>query len=60
MTALSDMSRDALVRELRIALAIRNVQRAKQIKYWLAKRKPRDKVAEQVTGNYWWNSESNC
>ncbi len=60
MTVLSDMSRDALVRELRIAIALGNVQRIKQIKFLLANRKPRDKVAEQVTGNYWWNSESNC
>ena len=54
--ALSDMSRDALIRELRIAQALSDIERTRKIKFLLAKRKPRDKVAEQVAGNYWWNS----
>ncbi len=58
--ALSDMSRDALIRELRIATSRLDLERMRQIKFLLAKRKPRDKVAVQVSGNYWWNSEHNC
>ncbi len=62
IVALSDMSRDALIRELRVAQAFPcgNSERIRKIKFLLAKRKPRDKVAEQVAGNYWWNSERNC
>jgi hypothetical protein len=36
--SLSDMSRDALLRELRVAQSFQNLKRIEQVKYWLAKK----------------------
>ncbi len=44
MVALSEMSREALIRELRIATSLLNLERMRQIKFQLAKRKLRAKV----------------
>lgn len=46
MVALSEMSRGALRKELRVAQAFPcgNFKQINRIKYWLAKRKPRAKV----------------
>lgn len=44
---LSDMSRDALLRELKIAMHYGNYNRARQIKYWLAKKNQARTIAPE-------------
>lgn len=55
---LSDMNRDALVRELRIAVARGDIARAAKVRYELAKRnKPKHEEYTASTTRHWWERD---
>lgn len=55
---LSDMNREALVRELRIAQARGNMWRVAKVKAELAKRnKPKREAYTATTTRQWWNED---
>jgi hypothetical protein len=55
--ALSDMSREALVRELRVAKAKGDSARVRAIKRLLVDKKPKPFTVAQAPDNAWWRKD---